>query len=343
MKENIRRIEWIDVLRFLGIFAIYIGHFASASGKLYPFVYEYHVPLFFLASGFFIKYKEEEKYSNILIKKFKHLMFPYFCLTFLYSVIYCIANNSSITTLLTCVKEIFLGIRNTAAVDSAWFLTCLFVVLLIYNGFMKIFKGNKIYVVSCSIVCFLVSSWLLPTLGMSVPHLFWNIDVAFYYIIYVAIGNVLYSYIKNFDFDKLDIYAKHLIKFFEIFCIAFAVIVYFKGSNYFLSYIGVSNSLFLVIWELFKTLILIYANIIIAKSLVKISVLSQIGQNTLYLCALEAFWKTAAIHVFALFSLNVNFLNPLSVVIYSFILILSANYTIIPFLKKYFSKLMGEN
>jgi len=45
-KDATYRYEWVDVLKALGIFSIYLGHFGKATGKLYPFVFEYHVPLF---------------------------------------------------------------------------------------------------------------------------------------------------------------------------------------------------------------------------------------------------------------------------------------------------------
>ncbi|MCI8815137.1 MAG: acyltransferase family protein, partial [Lachnospiraceae bacterium] len=45
------RYEYIDVLKFLGIFAIYLGHITSPSGSVYKFVFLYHVPLFFFVSG----------------------------------------------------------------------------------------------------------------------------------------------------------------------------------------------------------------------------------------------------------------------------------------------------
>ena len=53
--DNNRKIrhDWVDALKFLGIFAIYLGHLGVGAGKLYPFVFSYHVPLFFFAAGFF--------------------------------------------------------------------------------------------------------------------------------------------------------------------------------------------------------------------------------------------------------------------------------------------------
>ncbi|WP_157930074.1 acyltransferase family protein, partial [Enterobacter hormaechei] len=52
--ENIRH-DWIDYLRFIAIFYIYLGHFGPAAGKLYPFVFTFHVPLFFFISGLLVK------------------------------------------------------------------------------------------------------------------------------------------------------------------------------------------------------------------------------------------------------------------------------------------------
>ena len=46
-----KRIPWIDVLRFVGILEIYIGHYAQGAGYLYLFVFSHHVPLFFFVSG----------------------------------------------------------------------------------------------------------------------------------------------------------------------------------------------------------------------------------------------------------------------------------------------------
>lgn len=42
-----KRIEWIDVARCIGIYMVFIGHFGAAVGRTQPFVFEFHVPLFF--------------------------------------------------------------------------------------------------------------------------------------------------------------------------------------------------------------------------------------------------------------------------------------------------------
>jgi fucose 4-O-acetylase-like acetyltransferase len=39
IKTDNQRIAWVDNLKFLGIFAIYLGHFGTAAGFVYPFVF----------------------------------------------------------------------------------------------------------------------------------------------------------------------------------------------------------------------------------------------------------------------------------------------------------------
>lgn len=47
-----KRLDWLDVLRFLGIFGIFIVHFGSVTGRANPFLHLYVTPLFIVAAGF---------------------------------------------------------------------------------------------------------------------------------------------------------------------------------------------------------------------------------------------------------------------------------------------------
>lgn len=50
LDEN-RRIQWIDVAKGIGIYAIWIGHMGSVVGMSYEYVFQWHVNLFFFLSG----------------------------------------------------------------------------------------------------------------------------------------------------------------------------------------------------------------------------------------------------------------------------------------------------
>lgn len=59
-----KRINWIDTVKALGIFLVFYGHYAevlvrnhhySVAGLQFKFIYTFHMPMFFMLSGFFMK------------------------------------------------------------------------------------------------------------------------------------------------------------------------------------------------------------------------------------------------------------------------------------------------
>lgn len=50
-----KRIEWIDIAKAIGIIAVVIGHFAPKDTTFYASIYWWHMPLFFIIGGFFVK------------------------------------------------------------------------------------------------------------------------------------------------------------------------------------------------------------------------------------------------------------------------------------------------
>lgn len=48
------RLIWVDVLKCLGIWAVYIGHFGEGAGRWYEFAYLFQNALFLCVPVFFI-------------------------------------------------------------------------------------------------------------------------------------------------------------------------------------------------------------------------------------------------------------------------------------------------
>ena len=71
-----KRIRWIDIAKFFGIFAIYIGHFSEAAGKSFYFVFTHHVALFFFISGCMEIFNKEQNFMKYLVKKIKTILPP---------------------------------------------------------------------------------------------------------------------------------------------------------------------------------------------------------------------------------------------------------------------------
>lgn len=181
MKDNTttvseQRIEWVDVLKLLGIIAIYLGHFQSSAGKLYPFVFEYHVPLFFFMSGFFATKIHEETAVQFIKRKFCVLMLPYFLFAFLSEVVAALSANLNAHQVSHDLIKYLLGIRNTLPAGQLWFFPCLFLVTVIYYFLSRLVKNKYIILVLATVV--------FGFININTPSWLWNLDSAFSYLFY---------------------------------------------------------------------------------------------------------------------------------------------------------------
>ena len=72
------KIEWVDGFKTVGILAVILGHINSPFSL---FIFSWHMPLFLMLAGFFIKLDKPLK-ENI-VKDSKRLMVPYFLFAFI--------------------------------------------------------------------------------------------------------------------------------------------------------------------------------------------------------------------------------------------------------------------
>ena len=75
------RLYWIDSLKFFGIYLVVLGHCTFLTEKLDMFIYLFHMPLFYLISGF-LSHKDKRDFSEILRSSVKRFLVPYFFLGF---------------------------------------------------------------------------------------------------------------------------------------------------------------------------------------------------------------------------------------------------------------------
>lgn len=136
-----KRIEYVDVAKGIAILCVVAGHTFAAydPGSLQnKFIYSFHMPLFFILSGFF--YKPQE-FKKAFWKKVKSLLVPYFvinalrCLVALY--------QSGFENMLTgyffpalygngSTPKIALSLFDVKIVGMTWFLMALFMCQVMY-------------------------------------------------------------------------------------------------------------------------------------------------------------------------------------------------------------------
>ena len=130
-----------DIMKFIAIIAMIIGHCVNDWRR--PLIYAWHMPLFFIVSGYFFK--------NIpILKKIKHtsrqLLIPYLTTTILIittATIYniCGVNHSTLeylkVALIGGINPIDWGVG-----FPVWFLISLFICIITYSIINKLIKSN---------------------------------------------------------------------------------------------------------------------------------------------------------------------------------------------------------
>ena len=149
MKDKNGRIEWADTARGIAILCVILGHM-NISKYLEYIIFSFHMPVFFLLGGYFLKPGDNKSF---IVKKAKHLLIPYaftcICIIILSQIPYLTGKISDIeyiqpesSTLINQIKASLLGsgdrkdflwIRAEAYVGAIWFLLALFWDQIIIN------------------------------------------------------------------------------------------------------------------------------------------------------------------------------------------------------------------
>jgi len=182
MKNNIL---WVNNLKVFGILAVILGHISSPLGG---FIYSWHMPLFFILSGFFIKFNLPIK--EFFIKDFQRLMVPYFLFALVGLVVEAlkrIALHRDSLDYLHEIKGIFIWMDMTSLINSyafvLWFLPTLFFARMFLVAIHKCIE-NVVFQFIVVAILFTTSFFVeLP----------FAIDNSLNAILFLFIGNIFYK------------------------------------------------------------------------------------------------------------------------------------------------------
>lgn len=183
------RINWVYTLKTIGILAVILGHINSPFSN---FIFSWHMPLFFIMSGFFINL--ETPYKIFLKKNFTRLMVPYFVFSFIGLIIEAIKRTALHRESLNYIQElkgILLGMDMESLKNHygfvLWFLPALFFsrqILFFINKLTKNIMHQHFFIS----ILFLVSFYItLP----------FAIDNSFNVLLWIYFGRVFYKNIKT--------------------------------------------------------------------------------------------------------------------------------------------------
>ncbi len=326
------RTLWIDSLKAIAIFWIYLGHFGDNGKQLYQLAFSFHIPLFFFISGIF--YKRCESLSDLLSiirNGFTKLMIPYFAFSIISLAFFSLYNNSTFDQFKEMSLQILPAIRNQIFAGSLWFLPCLYVMIVIYSLILLTIRNKHIIFIICFII-FVISTKL--KIGF-VPALFLNIDSALLYIIYYALGAYLSKYIRTTDLNTQCVYSKVVL--YSVTAVSFIVFIYsyFFGAGSI--YSSIQSESMRILLSFVVTVLLFVPNIVLSKYMTLTPIL-EIGRYTLVLCGTEQLIKTLIYSTFNMFGMSIYLHNPVDTIVYTLICLLISYFTTIKAYKYLYNK-----
>lgn len=136
-----KRDESVDLLRGIGILFMIMGH-VGFGGPFSNWIHAFHMPLFFIITGYFLKpCTNKKELKDTVIKRIKKLLIPYGVFSIVGLLLWIVLKNDS-SIWEPIFKILWKNQEGVPVVSAIWFLTCLFFAELIYKAF-QVFRINS--------------------------------------------------------------------------------------------------------------------------------------------------------------------------------------------------------
>lgn len=182
---TLKRIDWVDAAKCIGIFLVAFGH-NWLDSKFCYFIFAFHMPLFFILGGITLNYVRDFKHT--VYAKAKAILLPYFffalCIVGVYSFLSYTHNGDYDT--LEQIRLFALQRRHT----HLWFLPVLFFSELFVISLLKIKHFDEYKFLLILILSLFGIYFIIQAAGFN--KLIWNIDLVPLASAFILIG-VLFS------------------------------------------------------------------------------------------------------------------------------------------------------
>lgn len=354
LKENeidqlTHRIQWIDVLKGIGIILLvfshlvpdgFVGDTSLDKSLVIGYLYSFHMPLFFFASGITFNYRKHTFFPRFVWSRVKSILIPYATL-YACSLLYFgwmhwkgivgVLDPMVVLKAFLYADGNHLGILNM----SLWFLPCLFLAQILAYFPIKYAKDNNFILILSWFSISLIGAYLskLDTHGLP-----WTAGAAINAASLIILG-YLFKINEKWIVDKFRLNSRWV----AILCLFLGVLVFlingrpgmsgnYYGSYYSLFYIAVACSLVYYIY--------------LSKKLANSKVLVYFGANSLVIFGLHglilSFWKN--VDFYSKFSNKFNvYLDGLSIVMLSTVLVVITCIPFIEFFNRVCPFLLGKS
>lgn len=267
-----QRIKWIDYLKGFLILTVMFGHTFGIPNALKVYIYSFHMPLFFILSGYTMSV-EKYSFKEFLAKKFKALILSGLIFMIPLSMWEIYLLHFRTFTVDGFINGVLLGIRG-GDLGIPWFLVCLFVCELILYIMIKGIKDDKctlLLVTMLSIANYMYIRFIgSPFKSKVLPFCF---DIVGISILLIYIG----YFIKQKKFEIKKDRNLYMINFFAI-SICTCILNYIKAGERVDIYTYRIGSYLLFMVSAISGSI---ACIMLFKKIRKAKILEYIGKNSL--------------------------------------------------------------
>ena len=214
---NKNRYEWVDIARGYCILCVMLGHMEQEAGILRDIVYSFHLPMFFMLSGFLF-HPEKYELKVFVKKKIKGLLIPYF---FMGSVIiivnWCFYYFGDIHALGRYIYELVVQNR----FHTIWYLTCLFCTEMIFYFIARYVTANRIKMGILIVEIAIMGLVYYYKGGQPLP---WNVDVCTTALLFFYVGYMCQKI-------KLHVSPKYLVLSVIASCVCIYINLRFEGHG----------------------------------------------------------------------------------------------------------------
>ena len=281
-----KRIEWIDIAKGIGIILVVLGHISFTNEQLNVWMYSFHMPLFFMISGYLCK-KKKTLFKDIVHKAYT-ILIPYLTICIILLIlkaIYIYVLREKILDI-SIIKNYFIGVLVQNGLSEKfstplWFFGCIFLCNVLLLIFIYITNNKKNRIILLSFLCMIIG--IIITKYVYESYIYWKFDIALLMMPFLAIG----YYIKENDiitkFSKLTKQDKFYI-------LIFLLIIGLLGTffNYFMTGIRVDyfhrrlNNVFFTYESGFANciFIILFSYLLSNSKRLKFSNLKDIGKNS---------------------------------------------------------------
>lgn len=192
-----KRVDYLDMLKCLGMFIVVSGHIHPYYGWFSLAVHCFVIPLYFCLSGMTFKRSKFPTLWDFIKHRAKTLLLPYVMfsvVTWAFWVAFNMASHNRVDIWNPLLQTVFAQGSGGFLVHNVtlWFLPCLFVIEVLYYMIDKLPKWANITV--CILLSVLgacmISWWRGPFVLLP-----WSIESAFVSILFYCAGNILVKHL----------------------------------------------------------------------------------------------------------------------------------------------------